>query len=131
MQGGARGALAQAARQRQEFDDANRLLRSDAVSYLQPFFNEAERRHPRQTRNIDKRVKELKEKTIEVMRERLKPLMGDENVEKLVKKVTLVQIKGCYQFARDKEEDELEKKPKVEESQSRRREQEEKVRRRT
>ena len=103
MHGGARGALAQAARQRQEFDDANRLLRSDAVSYLQPFFNEAERRHPGQTRNIDKRVKELKEKTVEMMRERLKPLMGDENVERLVKKVTAVQIKGCYQLARDKE----------------------------
>ena len=131
LQGGARGALAQAARQRQEFDDANRLLRSDAVSYLQPFFNEAERRHPGQTRNIDKRVKELKEKTIEVMRERLKPLMGDENAEKLVKKVTAVQIKGCYQFARDKEEEELEKKRKVEEAQRRRREQEEEARRRS
>ena len=119
LQGGARGAFAQAARQRQEFDDANRLLTRDAVSYLQPFFNEAERRHPGQTRNIDKRVKELKEKTVEVMRERLKPLMGDENVEKIVKKVTLVQIKGCYQFARDKADEELEKKRKVEEERRR------------
>ena len=63
------------------FDDANRLLRSDAVGYLQPFFNEAERRHPGQTRNLDKRAKELKDKKIEVMCERLKPLMGDENVQ--------------------------------------------------
>ena len=95
MQGGARGALGPAARQNQEFDDANGLLKRDAVGYLQPFFNEAERRHPGQTRNTDKRAKDLKQKTVEVMRERLKPLMGDENVEKLAKKVSVVQIKGC------------------------------------
>ena len=45
--------------------------------------------------------------------------------------MTLVQIKVCYQFARDKEEEELEKKRKVEEAQRRRREQEEEARRRT
>ena len=115
MQGGARGALAQAARQRQEFDDANRLLRSDAVSYLQPFFNEAERRHPGPTKNIDKRTRELKDKTVEVIRERLKPRMGNEYVEKFVAKVSVPQIKGCYQFARDKEEEERDKKRKAEE----------------
>ncbi len=82
MQAGARGAVAQTVVQNQEFEDANRLLKSDAVGYLQQFFNEAERRHPRQTRNLDKRARELKDKTVEVMRERLKPLMGDENMEK-------------------------------------------------
>ena len=76
MQGGARGAFARAARQKQEFDNAKRLLRSHDVGDLQPFFNEAERQRPGQTRNLDKRATEMKDKTVEVMRERLKPLMG-------------------------------------------------------
>ena len=82
LQGGGRGARGPEARHNQEFDDANGLLRRDAVSYLQPFLNEAERRRPGQTRNIDKRATGLKEKTMDVMRERLKPLMGDESLEK-------------------------------------------------
>ena len=76
LQGGGRGVKSPGAQQNQEFDDAKALLKRDAVSYLQPFFNEAEGRHPGQTRNIAKRVKELKEKTVEVMRERLKAADG-------------------------------------------------------
>ena len=102
LQGEGTGERGEAARQRQEFDDASRLLRADAVAYLQPFLDEAERRHPGPTKNLDKRAKELKDKTIEVMRERLKPRMGDECAEKFVAKVSVPQIKGCYQLARDK-----------------------------
>ena len=41
--------------------------------------------------------------------------MGNEYVEKFVAKVSVPQIRGCYQFARDKEEDERDKKRKAEE----------------
>ena len=84
--------------------------RSLTTQYLQPVFDEAERRHPGPTTNLDKRAKELKDKTVEVMRERLKPRMGDDSVDQLVKKVTLTQIKECYSNARQKEEEEHEKK---------------------
>ena len=115
MQGEGTGERGEAARQRQEFDDASRLLKADAVAYLQPFFDEAERRHPGPTKNLDKRTRELKDKTVEVIRERLKPRMGNEYVEKFVAKVSVPQIRGCYQFARDKEEEGRDKKRKAEE----------------
>jgi len=80
LQGEGTGERGEAARQRQEFDDASRLLKADAVAYLQPFFDEAERRHPGPTKNLEKRTRELKDKTVEVIRERLKPRMGNEYV---------------------------------------------------
>ena len=92
LEGGARGGLYDP--KKEQFEEAQRKLRRDGVSYVQPFFDEAEQRHPGPTKNLNKRTKELKGKTVEVMRERLKPLMGDVYVDelKLVKKVTLVQI---------------------------------------
>jgi len=110
LEGEGRGAKGKAAREKQAFDDASRMLREKKSAYLQPFFDEAERRHPGPTTNLDKRAKELKVKILEVMREQLKPLMGDSYVDQLVEKVTLGQIKECYQIARQKEEEEDEKK---------------------
>ena len=114
MQGEGTGEHGEVVRQKQELHDASRLLKADAVAYLQPFFDEAERRHPGPTKNLDECARELKDKTVEVIRERLKPRMGDEYVEKFVAKVSVPQIKGCYQFARDKEEERREKKRKAE-----------------
>ena len=115
LRGEGTGKDGEAARQKQEFHDAGRLLKADPVDYLQPFFDEAERRHPGPTKNLDKRAKELKDKTIEVIRERLQPRMGSKYADESVKKVTVPQIKGCYQFARDREEEERDKKRKAEE----------------
>jgi len=131
LEGGARGALYDP--KKEQFEEAQRKLKRDGAGYLQPFFDEAERRHPGPTKNLKKRTKELKDKTVEVMRERLKPLMGDNYVDQLqlVKKVTLVQIKECYQIARQKEEEEREKKRKAEERAREKREKEEEERRRT
>ena len=133
LEGEGRGAKAKESRERQAFDDANRMLREKKHEYLQPFFDEAERRHPGPTKNLNKRTKELKDKTVEVMREQLEPLMGDNYVDqlKLVKKVTLTQIKACYNKARQKEEEEREKKRKAEERAREKKEKEEEERRKT
>jgi len=133
LQGEGRGAKAKDAREKQAFDDAKRMLRERKQEYLQPFFDEAERRHPGPTTNLNKRAKELKDKTLEVMRERLKPLMGDSYVDQLqlVEKVTLGQIKECYQIARQKEEEEREKKRKAEARAREKKAKEEEERRKT
>jgi hypothetical protein len=49
------------------------------------------------------------------MREQLKEKLGNDYTEQLVKMVTLVQIRECYTYARDLEEEERDKKRKAEE----------------
>ena len=90
MQGGARGELGTVARQRQDFDDTRGKLKRDPTDFLLPCFKEAERRCPGPTNSNDQRVQLLKDKTIEVMQEQLKEKLGNDNVEPLVKMVTLV-----------------------------------------
>ena len=115
MQGGARGELGTVARQRQDFDDTRGKLKRDPTDVLLPYFKEAEQRSPGPTKNLEQRVRLLKEKTVDVMREQLKEKLGNDYAEQLVKMVTLVQIRECYTYARDLEEEERVKKRKSEE----------------
>ena len=115
LQGGARGELGTVARQRQDFDDTRGKLKRDPTDFLLPYFKEAERRSAGPTKNLDQRVRLLKDKTVEVMREQLKEKLGNDYTEQLVKMVTLVQIRECYTYARDLEEEERDKKRKAEE----------------
>ena len=115
LQGGARGELGTVARQRQDLDDTRGKLKRDPTDFLLPYFKEAERRSPGPTKNLDQRVRLLKDKTVQVMREQLKEKLGNDYTEQLVKMVTLVQIRECYTYARDLEEEERDEKRKTEE----------------
>ena len=127
QEGGARGKFYDP--KKEKFEEAMRKLKKDeGIEYLTPFFTQAEHElRDNKTNAVDKRVKLLKDKVVEIMRSRLGPEMGEENVEQLVSKVTQVQIKECFTQARERREEAEYKKKKAEDAEKKKKEEAEKA----
>lgn len=122
QEGGARGSLYDP--KKEKFDEAMRKLKKDGgIEYLTPFFTQAEHElRDNKTNAVEKRVKLLKDKVVEIMRSKLRAEMGEENVEQLVSKITQVQIKECFTQARERREEAEYKKKTAEDAEKKKKE---------
>ena len=127
QEGGARGKFYDP--KKEKFEEAMRKLKKDeGIDYLTPFFAQAEHElRDNKTNAVDKRVKLLKDKVVEIMRSKLTAEMGLPNVEQLVSKITQVQIKECFTQARERREEAEYKKKKAEDAESKKKEEAEKA----
>jgi hypothetical protein len=104
QEGGGRGKHYDPNKQR--FEDAMFFFKKDALKYLTPFFKQAEEQlKDNKTNAVEKRVKLLKEKVVEIMRDKLTPEMGIYRAG-IVDKVTLAQIRRLYDHSQRKAEQE-------------------------